>query len=201
MLAFIDESGCPGFKFTRGSDPVFGLGMVIFADAAAAQVTQETLLRIRARTGHKPEFKFSKSAKWLRDEFFQSVAACPFDVRALIVRKQLLHSHELRTNPDSFYAYFVKLLMQHDNGVLTDARIRIDGKGDRDFQRSLASYLRRQLGRRIKEVKMVDSERDPLIQLADMCVGAVTRAERARGRADRWSKMLRPRIRDVWRFE
>jgi hypothetical protein len=47
---------------------------------------------------------------------------------------------------------------------------------------------------------MSDSERDPLMQLADMCIGAVTRAERDRANADRWRKMLAPRIVDVWRF-
>jgi hypothetical protein len=42
MLVLIDESGCPGFKFTRGSDPVFGIGMVIFANGADAAFTDVT---------------------------------------------------------------------------------------------------------------------------------------------------------------
>lgn len=200
MLVFIDESGCPGFKFTRGSDPVFGLGMIIFANGEDALATEQALLALRNKLQHKTEFKFSKSTDKLRDAFFGGIAACPFDVRALIVRKEMLHGYQLRTQADSFYSYFVKMLIAHDDGALSAARVRIDGSGSREFQRSLGSYLRRELGNRLKEVRMSDSARDPLMQLADMCIGAVTRAERDRHDAERWKAMLTPRIRNVWHF-
>ena len=64
----------------------------------------------------------------------------------------------------------------------------------------MGAYLRRELGQRIKDVKMSDSARDPLMQLADMCVGAITRAERDRANASRWREMLAPRIGNIWRF-
>jgi hypothetical protein len=200
MLVLIDESGCPGFKFTRGSDPVFGIGMVIFANGTDAATTEHAIADLRRTVNHKSEFKFSKSSAQLRDKFFECVSQCPFTVRALIVRKEALHSAHLRTESDSFYNYFVKMLMAHDNGTLDAVRVRIDGSGDRDFQRALNTYLRRELGNRIKDVKMVDSERDPLMQLADMCIGAITRAERERDDRERWKRMLKPRIADVWHF-
>jgi hypothetical protein len=200
LLVLIDESGCPGFKFTRGSDPVFGLGMVIFANGEDAAATTQAIADLRQKLKHKTEFKFSKSSTDLRDRFFECVARCPFTVRALIVRKEALHSRHLRSDADSFYNYFVKMLMAHDHGTLADARVRIDGSGDRDFQRSLNAYLRRELGTRIKDVKMSDSQRDPLMQLADMCIGAITRAERDRDDRERWKDMLKPRIADIWHF-
>jgi len=122
MLVFIDESGYPGFKFTLGSDPVFALGMVIFADGT------------------------------------------------------------------------------DDAGTLHSARVRIDGLGSRHFQRNLSSDLRRNLGQRVRDVKMSDSARDPLLQLADMCIGAIARAERDREDADRWKRMLAPRIAQISYF-
>jgi len=200
MLVFIDESGCPGFKFARGSDPVFGIGMVVFSTGADARLTEQAMMAVRERTGHKPEFKFSKSSDELRDAFFASVRSCPFTVRAMIVRKDSVYNPRLRSSGDSFYRFFAKSLMAHDDGTLASARVRIDGAGSQEFQRSLCAYLRRELGKRIKDVRMSDSERDPLMQLADMCIGAVTRAERDRANADRWRKMLAPRIVDVWRF-
>jgi Protein of unknown function (DUF3800) len=200
MHVFIDESGCPGFKFTRGSDPVFGIAMVIFSDGRGADETQRAIQALRERLGHKTEFKFSKSSNALRDAFFGAVRNCPFKVRALIVRKEKLHSNELRTNTDSFYNYFAKMLMAHDNGVLTAASVRIDGSGSREFQRSLNRYLPRELGDRIKEVRMSDSESDPLMQLADMCVGAIMREVRDREDAGRWREVLEPRIDDVFHF-
>lgn len=201
MLVFIDESGCPGFKLKRGSEPVFGIGMVILRNGADARSTERTIRAVRERLHHKTEFKFSKSRDELRDAFFKAVVRCPFNFRALIVRKNILYNRLLRTNTDSFYSYFTKMLLKYDAGALTEARVRIDGSGSQEFQRALSSYLRRELGHRIKDVKMADSARDPLMQLADMCIGAVTRAEREdRENADRWRNMLAPRIADIWHF-
>jgi hypothetical protein len=174
--------------------------MVIFASGEDASTTTKSIMDLRRQLKHKTEFKFSKSSAQLRDKFFACVALCPFTVRALIVRKEALHSPHLRSESDSFYSYFVKMLMAHDQGTLDAARVRIDGSGGRDFQRALNSYLRRELGTRIKDVKMSDSARDPLMQLADMCIGAITRAERDRDDRERWKDMLKPRIADIWHF-
>lgn len=197
MLVFVDESGSPGFKFTRGSDAIFGIGMVIFANAKAAELTADTLALLRAKLRHRSEFKFSKSTDELRDAFFQGMADCPFTVRALIVRKEALHGRAVRKDRGSFYNYFVRLLMVQDGGTLHRASVRIDGSGSRHFQRSFGSYLRQQLGTRIREVKMSDSARDPLMQLADMCIGAITRAERDGQEGGRWKHMIAGRIEDV----
>lgn len=201
MLVFIDESGCPGFKFARGSAEMFGIGMVIFNNGEEAQLTEEAIRAVRQQLCHKPEFKFSKSRDEVRDAFFRAVARCPFRVRALIVRKKSLNSRHLQTDPDDFYSYFTKMLMKHDDGALNAAKVRIDGSGSQEFQRALGSYLRRELGQRIKDLKMADSSRDQLMQLADMCIGAIMRAQRTdREKPDRWRQMLAPRIADVWHF-
>jgi hypothetical protein len=115
-------------------------------------------------------------------------------VRALIVRKDTPHSSFLHRSTDGFYNHCAKTLMADDAGALRAASVRIDGRGSRGFQRTLGSYFRRELGARIRDVKMSDSARDPLMQLADMCIGAITRAERDRDNADRWKRMLTPRI-------
>lgn len=97
----------------------------------------------------------------------------------------------------------MKLLGQHDGHTLRDANVRIDGSGDREFRRALTAYMRRELGpEKIRDLRMSDSKRDPLIQLADMCVGAIARSYRSESRdnANRWSDMLAPRIDDVWPF-
>lgn len=179
---------------------MFGIGMVIFANGEDARITEQAILRVRKRLRHKPEFRFSKSSDALREAFFSALANCPFVVRALIVRKDVLYSQHLRANVDSFYNYFVKMLMAHDGGLLEAASVRIDGSGSQEFQRTLGAYLRRELGQRIKGVKMSDSARDPLMQLADMCIGAITRAERERSDGTRWRDMLRSRIGNIWRF-
>jgi hypothetical protein len=112
----------------------------------------------------------------------------------------MLYSGHLRTDAERFYQYFAKMLMKHDGGTLQSASVRIDGCGSPEFQRVLGTYLSRDLGHRIKDVKMSDSASDPLMQLADMCIGAITRAERNRPDPARWRTMLAPRIADIWRF-
>jgi len=200
MLVFIDESGCAGFKVAKGSDPVFGVGMIIFETGQDARVTEQCILSLHHRLRHPTEFKFSKSRDAVRDGFFETVVTQPFKVRALLVKKERIYSNHLRSNVDAFYNYFVKELMRFDSGRLQNARVRIDGSGDREFRRALGCYLRRELGNRIRDVKTTDSARDQLTQLADMCIGAIARTGRDRPDANRWADMLRPRIDDIWHF-
>lgn len=203
MLVFIDESGCSGFKLTRGSDSVFAIAMVTMANGNDARATQLAVARARKGCGHKPEFKFSKCSDDVRDTFFSAVRNAPFKVRAIVVEKERIYSPHLRSSGEQFYRFFVKLLGQHDGHTLHDADVRIDGSGDREFRRALSAYLRRELGPdKIRDLRMADSRRDPLIQLADMCVGAIARSYRAEARdnATRWREMLAPRIDDIWRF-
>jgi hypothetical protein len=203
MLVFIDESGCSGFKLKRGSDAVFAVAMVIVDDAASAVRVQNAVARAHAASRHAPEFKFSKCSEDVRDVFFRTVSSEPFQVRAPIVEKERIYSPHLRSDTKQFYSFFVKLLNEHDGYTLRNARVRIDGSGDREFKRALSSYLRRELGPgKVADVRMSDSKRDPLIQLADMCVGAIARSYRGdvRAKADRWRLMLQPRISNIWEF-
>lgn len=203
MLVFIDESGDPGFKTERGATPIFVAAMVIFRNGADAAATQAAIDASEARRRHKPEFKFSKCDDRVRDAFFAAVRGCPFQVRAIVVRKDLIHSPRLKADKESFYEYFVKQMMKFDNGVLKEAQVIIDGSGDREFRRNLNTALRRRLGSGvIKDVRFKDSGRDVLVQLADMCAGAIARSYR-KDRSDpyRWRRMLAPRINDVWDFE
>lgn len=193
MLVLIDESGCSGFKIDKGSTPYF----VVAITSAAIAATRKAL-------GVKPEFKFSKLSDDRKDEFFRTVAKRDFRVRALVVRKEAIYSPKLRTDSDSFYNFFVKELIRFDDGVLKDASVKIDGSGDREFKRSLTRHLRAQAGPgKIRKFRFVDSKADNLIQLADMCVGAISRSYRpgARDFHDRWRRMLRKRIDDVWEFK
>src|SRR5262249_49915867 len=119
---------------------------------------------------------------------------------ALLVQKEKFQRSPLRKEIDTVYTYFIKELMRFDGDRLQRARIRIDGRGDHKFKRALNVHLRRQLGGRIRDVKMTDSKRDQLTQLADMCIGAIARTGRDRPDATRWADMLRPRIDDVWFF-
>jgi hypothetical protein len=202
MLVFIDESGDPGFKIDAGASPIFVVAMVIFATADDAMRTQHVIEESDARKANPREFKFNKCSNDVRDKFFTAVKHCPFRVRAIVVRKEIIHSTRLKADKDRFYEYFVKNMLQYDDGVLRDAKIIIDGSGDRAFRRNLNTALRRRLSEgALKDIRFKDSKNDPLVQLADMCAGAIARSYRDRKFNARWRKMLGANLNDVWEFK
>ena len=204
MLVLIDESGDPGFKIIRGSSPYFVIAMVIFTDTKEAERTSRCIAQGRGRLRVKPEFKFAKSHDKVKDGFFEAVAGCDFKIRAIHVDKNTVYSDHLRDEREAFYNYFVRLLLTHDNGFLKSARIKIDGSGDREFKQELERYLRRKISAdKVASVRFVDSFGDNLLQLADMCAGAIARAKRRDEKQDaRWLNMLRAagRVQDIWPF-
>lgn len=202
MLVFIDESGDPGFKVDKGATPIFVAAMVIFNSDEEARRTQEVIERSEARRLHKPEFKFSKCSDDIRDAFCAAVVSCPFLIRAIVVRKELIYSNRLKADKERFYDFFVRQMMTWDGGTLNNARVVIDGSGDREFRQNLNAGLRGKLGQGIiRDVRFKDSRHDVLVQLADMCAGAIARSYRkGRDNPNRWRAMLRPRINDVWDF-
>jgi len=80
--------------------------------------------------GNEFPFKFSKSRDEVRDRFFRAISAAPFRVRAIVVEKAVIRSAHLQTDKASFYEFFVKQMLRHDNGRLTNAKVIIDGSGD-----------------------------------------------------------------------
>lgn len=203
MLVFIDESGDPGFKVEKGASPVFVLTMVVFDTSDDAQATAEIIAQSEARRRHKGEFKFNKCRDEIRDLYFRDVVRGNFHVRAVVVEKSVIYSARLQTDKEVFYGYFVKAMMRNDNGMLNNARVVIDGSGDREFRQNLAAALRRKIqSGAVKKVTFKDSANDCLVQLADMCAGAIARSYREdRKSADRWRKALAPRIDDIWSFK
>jgi len=203
MLVFIDESGDPGFKVAKGSSPLFVAAMVVFDDRAAAAQVQEVVRKLLGRIHRRPEFKFNKCRNEVRDVFFTAIRHESFVVRAVVVRKELIWSELLRTNDESFYRFFIKSMVKFDNRTLKNAKVIIDGSGDRAFRRSLRSYLRHHVAPgAIDEVRIRDSRSEPLLQLADMCAGAIARSYRTdRAERDRWRSLISARIEDVWEFK
>jgi hypothetical protein len=200
MLVFIDESGSSGFKLTRGADAVFAIGMVIFESASDAARTEEVIARLRRVVSHKPEFKFSKSSDRLRDAFFRAICDCPFRIRALALDRRRMGELPEGLHGETFHRFFLCELLRRAACRLDDARIALDGDGNRVFQRNLKAELRRQVQGGIAELRMVDSRRDEPLQLADMCVGAVARAFRQPSGADRWLRLLEARLEELSTF-
>lgn len=181
MLVFIDDSGDPGFKVGKGSSKTFVIVLVIFDDELEAEKTALKIKELRRELTGKDvyEFRFNKCRKDWRCRFLSTVASCNFKYRAIIFPKNATYGKELRSNKESFYNYAVKTVLKYHGGRLEDAKLRIDGHGNRELRRSFRVYLRRELnkpGQKIfQDLKFRDSNRDVLIQMADMIAGSIRR--------------------------
>jgi hypothetical protein len=75
----------------------------------------------------------------------------------------------------------LRLELGSATSLIENADIFIDGSGDRSFRREFSAYLRREFepadGRHFRSFRFVkESENNQLIQLADMCAGAIGRS-------------------------
>jgi Protein of unknown function (DUF3800) len=200
MLVFIDESGDPGFKLQQGSTSHFVAVMIIFYDYKQAEDCSQAIKALQAELKFSTEFKFNKCRPEIKDLFISRVLPFQFEIWGLVIAKDKIYSENLKRNDDKFYNYFVKLLLE-SGAELINAKIKIDGSGDREFKRKLEKYLKNQLPKEaVKSVKFEDSKKNALVQLADMAVGAVARSYKEKPDANRWRLMLSNKIKNCWEF-
>lgn len=208
MLVFIDDSGDPGFKLESGSTKYFVISCVVFEDDLEALKVKVAIKELR-RTLRFPdtvEFKFFKSSSEVKKTFLETINKFSFHVRSIVINKQIIKSNKLRTDKNSFYSYVIKSVLQNSDDTILDAKIRIDGSGDRTFRRSFLTYLRKQLNSKqkkvIKNCKLVDSQSDELIQMADMIAGSVRRSyDVSKKDAYVYKSIIKKHIDDEWQFK
>jgi len=208
MLIFIDDSGDPGFKFDKGSTTHFIIAMVIFDDELEAEKTALAIKELKREIGFKEnvEFRFFKNSKNIRIKFLETISEFNFRIRALVVDKSIIYSKKLKTNKNSFYAYFIKEVLKKNNNTILNAKIKMDGSGDRVFRKNFFTYLRRELNSENKKVmkncKMIDSKTNVLVQMSDMIAGSINRAQN-KEKKDRniYKNIIEKHIEDEWFFK
>ncbi len=210
MLVFIDDSGDPGFKISKGSTNVFVIGLIIFDDPLEAEETALKIKKLKRELGLSDyfEFKFNKCSKDFKRKFLETVKDCRFRIRAIVMQKSKIYGKELRNSKESFYRYAIKTVLKHHGGTIENAKLRIDGHGDRRFKKAFCAYLRRELNPYdktkipvFKDLKFVDSRKNVLIQLADMVTGAIYRhCNKDKGDSSLYIEIIRKRIEDIWYF-
>lgn len=207
MIVFIDEAGDPGFKLQHGSSEYFVIACIIFDDFLEAEKCSVAIkdLRRRLKLNDRFEFKFNKSNRKFRQAFFQTVKIYQFRVRAIVINKNQIRSHKLKTNKESFYNYTVMQVLKQSNKSIKNAKLKIDKRGERTLRNELRVYLSRRLDNKnnkiFTDLKFVDSRQNTLIQLADMVAGAVFSG--FGGKERDYLRILKQtrKIEDVWRFK
>lgn len=206
MLIFIDDSGDPGFKVEKGSSAVFIIALVIFDDPLDAEETALKIKRLKQsmKLSDNFEFRFNKCRKEFRCKFLSTIADSRFRIRAIVMRKDRIYGKELRRSRESFYNYAIKMVLKHNWGSISDAKIRLDGRGDREFRRALSTYLRKELNRSstriIRDLKFVDSKRNVLVQMTDMVAGAINRSYSDKDDKNLYRGIIAHKIEDEWNY-
>jgi len=208
MLVFIDDSGDAGFNLAKGSSKIFVISCIIFDDELEAEKTAVKIKELRRELcfPEDMEFKFNKSKRIVRERFLENVNRFKFRIRSIIVDKRVIQSLELRGNKNSFYSYAIKLVLKHSDCSIINAKVRIDGSGDRAFRRNFLLYLRRQLngvqGKIMENCKLVDSKSNVLVQMADMVAGSVKRSfDLDKNDCAVYKEIIKKHIDDEWCFK
>lgn len=208
MLVFIDDSGDPGFKIAKGSSQTFIICCIIFDDELEAEKVAVRIKELRRefKKSDKFEFKFNKSSKKYRIKFLDTIKEYKFRIRAIVMPKNVIYSDELKNSKTSFYNYTIKLVLKHSTGKIKNAKIRLDGHGNRIFRKELVGYLRQSLDsidrQMIKNLRFRNSDHDVLIQLADMIAGSINRTfQKEKNDSEIYWNIIKKRKEDLWIFK
>jgi hypothetical protein len=204
MLVFLDESGDPGMKVQQGSSEYFFVTLVIFDNNEEALRADHHIaaLRQELRLDASFEFRFNKMNYRLRTRFLREMCGFEFCYFAVAVKKGLLTAQGFRFS-ESFYKVACRYVFTNAKKLLRDAVVVIDGSGSRVFQRQLVTYLRRGINPRnaelshIRKIKIEDSHRNNLLQLADMVCGALARSYGDKSDARDYRELISRRERHV----
>lgn len=196
MLVFIDESGDPGLKVSKGSSEFFAVSLVVFEDEEDAVACDQRISLLRHEIGwiSDSEFHFRRNSHKIRDGFLKAVEPYSFFYYGIVINKAKLYGEGFK-NKESFYKYACRLVFENAKDKLNDATVIIDRSGSNDFRNQLNSYLKKHINdgrhRLIKKVKMQNSKANNLLQLADYVAGIINRSvQQQKNKADDYRKII-----------
>lgn len=128
FTAFIDESGCDGFEFDRGSTDFLVIGAIVARTANLAQFSG-ALERARVETGKKPSWQFKSFKKMggsdvQRWAIIKSFAQTKCQGVAVAVYKRGLEEEGWKENPGDLYFQASKFLAERISWACRDTHAR-----------------------------------------------------------------------------
>ena len=195
-LIFIDDSGCTGFKFGRGSTDYFGIAAVFFDDDLDAEETALKIKRLRRSLGWHDlhEFKFRKTSNSIRKQFLNVIQTCNFRVIVALIDKREVTDIAMIQNPRLF-CHNVIIKAIRAGGSLNKINIYIDGEAGRKYSQKVKTYIRKNLPKNaVNKVTFKDSNADSLVQMADMIVGALLHTTEERGDSNEYFSIIQNHV-------
>ena len=180
MYVFVDESGDAGYKFESGSSRYFVVACLLIDHAEQADCLREELAKLKTSLNWKPEseFKFSKMKFDFQRLVLSSVDFSSINVQVFYLDKA--QCRQIVAPPWLTHVQMLRLCLQRLEPELRHAVVKIDGatgsshKGVLKDIRPKGSVDRSE--RAIRSLRLVRSESEILIQLADMVAGVARRS-------------------------
>lgn len=173
MLVFMDESGCTGLKFKRGSSPFFIITLVVIESAEVAEKISSAIERLRVKKNFWKEFHFQKLHKNLRKDFYIMLQNYPVKFYTIILDKS--HSYVRDMEKNELYSEVANIVL--DVPDLNGASLFVDKRADKEFRkefdRSVKGKQNNGKDKRINKIKHKDWKENSLVQVADMICGAM----------------------------
>jgi len=175
---FMDESGDPGFKLDQGSSRFLGIAAVIFRNRDDMAYTEQILSGAKSNLGWKQiqEFRFHHASLDVRTSFCLALRECPFTVHSVVIDKRIIFPNApLRHSPGCFYQYLIRLLLERNQQSINNAKVVLDDNSFREIETFLRKHLRSDK-KMITSLKLIESSKSPLLQIADLAAGSVLRS-------------------------
>jgi len=182
MKIAIDESGDSGRKFWKGSSRWFILTGVIVPDNLYCGVTCQAISAYRAEHNGGRELHFAHNSHEHHVNFLSFMQDKEYVFASVVIDKAKL----LKRRPQVFRSKMSLLQFSFDQLFtqlkpwLDDPIVLFDTNGPSRFNRGLSRHLMKEFGSHhkgdmhaLKQVRSVDSAKEPLVQLADYVSGAI----------------------------
>ena len=184
-------------KLLGSSSRFFTVSLVAFEDNDEALAADRRIGQLKRELNfpERFEFHFNKLRPDYRQTFLKAISPYDWFYFSIVINKERLTGKGFQF-PDSFYKYACSLVFENAKPYLNNAAVVIDGSGSRQFRRQLGAYLRKRVNdpkgqqRSIRKVKLQDSEKNHLLQMADMVCGAVARSFTDKSDAQVYRKLI-----------
>jgi hypothetical protein len=175
-----DEAGDVSMNFEKGASRYF---VPVLISTQAPDTLRDTLANLRKSLGLREthEFKFHKmTSAEVRNPVFSTLARANFEAWALVADKTRLPKIFENTDGLTIYTHFItELLSLIPAELQQDATLILDEFGSTpDLRTELRRAMtKRHMPRLFKRVIIRPSNRESLIQIADLVAGAIMRRD------------------------
>lgn len=197
MIIAIDDSGGPGLKPGKGVSSYFAIAAIYFRYDEDAERVRDRIKQLKVKLGWKGkrEFKFRKDRPEIKKKFLATVKNEKFVISAVLLEKSKIHKREYYKNSGKLYNTTMLEAIHGLNIQLDKAHIYIDGESGTDYRKKVKTFFRQSLPKgAVRELSYENSVDDPLIQLADMVVGAIRYTLEDKKDANDYIKIIKKHI-------